>query len=86
MEPKGNPGNFRECVERLPIRPSHAHVRARSQTLYHPVGTCRMGLGDDAVVTPDLRLRRIEGLRVGRGRSRHLRPLGSAEPTPVSRR
>jgi choline dehydrogenase len=41
-----------------------AHLRARSQTLYHPVGTCRMGTGDDAVVTPDLRLRGIAGLRV----------------------
>src|SRR5258708_1977339 len=30
MEPKGNPGNLRECVDRLPMRPSEASVRARS--------------------------------------------------------
>ena len=41
-----------------------AHVRALSQTLYHPAGTCRMGSDDAAVVDPQLRVRGIEGLRV----------------------
>lgn len=40
------------------------HIRARADTIYHPVGTCRMGTGDDAVVDPQLRVRGIEGLRV----------------------
>jgi choline dehydrogenase len=32
--------------------------------IYHPVGTCRMGTGDDAVVDSELRVRGIENLRV----------------------
>lgn len=40
------------------------HIRARADTIYHPVGTCRMGTGDDAVVDPRLRVHGIDGLRV----------------------
>jgi choline dehydrogenase len=41
-----------------------AHIRETVQTLYHPVGTCKMGTDDMAVVDPELRVHGLEGLRV----------------------
>ncbi|WP_248958841.1 GMC family oxidoreductase [Sphaerisporangium perillae] len=40
------------------------YVRERSETLYHPAGTCKMGTDDDAVVDPSLRVIGVPGLRV----------------------
>ena len=39
-------------------------IRNNSSTVYHPVGTCAMGSGPNAVVDDQLRVRGIEGLRV----------------------
>jgi choline dehydrogenase len=41
-----------------------ASIRRLGQTNWHPVGTCRMGTDDDAVVDPALRVRGVEGLRI----------------------
>jgi choline dehydrogenase len=40
------------------------YVREHAQSAYHPVGTCRMGSDDAAVVDCELRVRGLEGLRV----------------------
>lgn len=39
-------------------------VRENVQTLYHPVGTCKMGVDPMAVVDPQLRVHGVDGLRV----------------------
>ncbi len=39
-------------------------ARRRVDLLYHPVGTCRIGTDDAAVVDPELRVRGVQGLRV----------------------
>jgi choline dehydrogenase len=55
------PGSAAQSDEAL-----NAYIRANATTLYHPVGTCKMGADGDelAVVDSALRVRGIEGLRV----------------------
>ena len=53
--PKNAPRSEAEFIE---------FVRNRAETVYHPVGTCRMGSDDAAVVDPLLRVRGVDGLRV----------------------
>jgi len=40
------------------------HAKRWSQTEYHAVGTCAMGIDENAVVDPQLKVRGVNGLRV----------------------
>jgi len=40
------------------------HIRASAESLYHPVGTCKMGTDEMAVVDDRLAVHGIDGLRV----------------------
>jgi choline dehydrogenase len=39
-------------------------IRRKAETIYHPVGTCKMGVDELAVVDPELNVRGLEGLSV----------------------
>lgn len=54
-----NPGAQIQSPEEL-----EAFVRGHTGISYHSIGTCRMGIGEDAVVGPDLRVRGTENLWV----------------------
>jgi choline dehydrogenase-like flavoprotein len=42
-----------------------AFLRQKCDNIYHPVGTCKMGIDDMAVVAPDsMKVHGLEGLRV----------------------
>ena len=41
-----------------------AFIRNRAESLYHPVGSCKMGVDPMAVVDPRLRVHGVQGLRV----------------------
>jgi choline dehydrogenase len=39
-------------------------LRTNATTVWHPAGTCKMGMGEDAVVDAELRVHGVPGLRV----------------------
>jgi choline dehydrogenase len=59
------------------------YVRRASIPLYHPVGTCRMGQDDLAVVDPDLRLRGVAQLWVADASVMPTLPVGNTNATAI---
>ena len=62
-----------DAVRGAPVQPPRAlrsdgefadFIRRRAETIYHPVGTCRMGRAGEAVVDSELRVWGVPGLRV----------------------
>ncbi|QLY33412.1 GMC family oxidoreductase N-terminal domain-containing protein [Nocardia huaxiensis] len=59
------------------------HIRAWTQTLYHPVATCSMGSGENAVVDPQLRVRGIDNLRVADASIMPVVPRGNTNAATI---
>ncbi|WP_438354523.1 GMC family oxidoreductase [Microbacterium sp. CJ88] len=57
VQPEGGEGM-------TPAERAEMSLRRYSHTLYHPVGTARMGTDEASVVDPELRVRGVTGLRV----------------------
>ena len=62
---------YRDLIKRWVVPPRRmsredtvAFVRRSCSSYLHPVGTCAMGPGQEAVVDVELRVRGVEGLRV----------------------
>ncbi|OUR97508.1 GMC family oxidoreductase [Gammaproteobacteria bacterium 42_54_T18] len=53
------PGKMVETDEQI-----RTDIQKRAESIYHPVGTCKMGIDDMAVVNPKLQVQGVSGLRV----------------------
>ena len=63
-EPLKQFNNVRNPVNINDDKAIETAIRTRSDTIYHPVGTCKMGNDDMAVVDNNLRVKGVTGLRV----------------------
>ena len=63
-EPLKKFNNIRNPINVNDDKAIEAAIRARSDTIYHPVGTCKMGIDNMAVVDSSLRVKGVQNLRV----------------------
>lgn len=63
-EPLATFQNIRNPININDDKAIESAIRARSDTIYHPVGTCKMGTDNMAVVDSNLRVYGIKNLRV----------------------
>ena len=63
-EPLAQFDNVRNPINIDDDKAIESAIRARSDTIYHPVGTCKMGNDDMAVVDDQLKVKGVENLRV----------------------
>ncbi len=61
-----------------------AHVGRTTFSVYHPVGTCRMGVDGDAVVDEQLRVNGIDGLRIVDASVMPLVPRGNTNAPTIA--
>ena len=60
-----------------------ATIVAHADTIYHPVGTCRMGSDEGAVVDPELRVRGVDALWVCDASVMPTLPIGNTNATAL---
>jgi choline dehydrogenase-like flavoprotein len=63
-EPLKQFNNIRNPININDDKAIESAIRTRSDTIYHPVGTCKMGNDDMAVVNSNLKVKGVLGLRV----------------------
>jgi len=63
-EPLKQFNNIRNPININDDKAIESAIRTRSDTIYHPVGTCKMGNDDMAVVDSNLKVKGVSGLRV----------------------
>ncbi len=58
-------------------------MRRTSETAYHPIGSCRMGPGSNAVVDAKLKVHGLEGLRIADASIMPTMPSGNTNAPSV---